>query len=100
MERWKNNCFVFKAIKKKKGFCINRKEAARLKFIFNKVFFLFPYISMQRLSILVILLKVKKSSRVTRKSLLLVLGVRPRTPQFAKKQAERGGGEWQLLNSS
>lgn len=32
-----------------RDFCINREEAAKLKFIFNKLFFLFPYISIQRL---------------------------------------------------
>lgn len=82
-------------LKKKKGFCINRKEVVRLKFVFSKLFSLFPYISMQRLAILVILLKVKKSSRVTRKSLQLVLGAPPRATQFAKKQAEREGG-WKM----
>lgn len=82
-------------LKKKKDFCINRKEAARLKFIFSKLFLLFPYISMQRLAILVILLKVKKSSHVTGKSLLLILGAPLRTMQFAKKQAEREGG-WKM----
>lgn len=67
----KNNCFVSEVIIIKKDFCINRKETVRLQFILNKLFFLFPCFSTQRLSILIILLKVKKSSHVTGKSFLL-----------------------------